>query len=170
VNSWNVILATIVIFGAGVITGGLLVDHVQHQAPVHHASGPGSKPPVGTNEASEIPGPMRAQILNKQFVQQLNDELQLSEEQRKQIQKIISQGQQNTHDLWKLVGPQFQLIWRDTRVQIRQVLTPEQRKKFEMLMKEQRRQQSTNAPSAQIPGSTNAQPSKLPAITNSPAI
>jgi len=170
VNSWNVILATIVIFGAGVVTGGLLVDHVQRQPPAHHATGPGSKPPVGTNEANEVPGPMRAQILNKQFVQQLNDELQLSDEQRRQIQKIISQGQQNTHDLWKLVGPQFQLIWRDTRVQIRQVLTPEQRKKFEMLMKEQRHQQFTNAPAAQLPGSTNIPPSKFPANTNEPAI
>jgi Spy/CpxP family protein refolding chaperone len=169
VNSWNVILATIVIFGAGVITGGLLVDHVQHQPPARHAMGPGSKPPGGTNEVNEIPGPMRAQILNKQFVQQLNDELQLSDDQRKQIQKIISQGQQNTRDLWKLVGPQFQLIWRDTRGQIRQVLTPEQRKKFETLIKEQRHPQSTNAPSAQMPATTNIPPAEMLA-TNSPAI
>jgi len=28
VNNWKVILATIVIFGAGVVTGGLLVSHV----------------------------------------------------------------------------------------------------------------------------------------------
>jgi Spy/CpxP family protein refolding chaperone len=170
VNSWNVILATIVIFGAGVITGGLLVDHVQHQPPVRHAMGPGLKPPVGTNEVNEVPGPMRAQFLNKQFVQQLNDELQLSDDQRKQIQKIISQGQQNTRDLWKLVGPQFQLIWRDTRVQIRQVLTPEQRKKFEMLVKEQRHPQSTNAPAAPLPAVTNTPPAALPATTNAPAI
>lgn len=167
-NSWNVILATIVIFGAGVITGGLLVEHVQHQPPVHRAMGSGPKPPAGTNEMNEMPGQLRAQILNKQFVQQLNDELQLSDEQRKQIQKIISQGQQNTHDLWKLVGPQFQLIWRDTRVQIRQVLTPEQRKKFEMMMKEQRHSQFTNAPSAQWPAATNTPPAALPP-TNNPA-
>ena len=132
--------------------------------------GPGLKPPVGTNEVNEVPGPMRAQFLNKQFVQQLNDELQLSDDQRKQIQKIISQGQQNTRDLWKLVGPQFQLIWRDTRVQIRQVLTPEQRKKFEMLVKEQRHPQSTNAPAAPLPAVTNTPPAALPATTNAPAI
>jgi hypothetical protein len=170
VNSWNVILATIVIFGAGVITGGLLVDHVQHPPPVHHGMGPGLKPPPGTNEVNEVPGPMRAQILNKQFVQQLNDELQLSDDQRKQIQKIISQGQQNTRDLWKLVGPQFQVIWRDTRTQIKNVLTPEQRKQFEMLMKQQRHPQSTNAPAGQLPAATNTPPANLPATTNSPAI
>ncbi len=116
------------------------------------------------NETNEMPGPLRAQILNKQFVQQLNDELQLSDGQRKQIQKIISQGQQNTHDLWKLIGPQFQLIWRDTRMQIRQVLTPEQKIKFETLIKEQRHPQFTNAPPAQLPISTNSPSTNGPAI------
>ena len=29
-NSWKVILAAVVIFGAGVLTGGLLVDYVDH--------------------------------------------------------------------------------------------------------------------------------------------
>ena len=29
-NNWKVIFATAVIFGAGVITGGLLVNYVQH--------------------------------------------------------------------------------------------------------------------------------------------
>ncbi|HTR43428.1 MAG TPA: hypothetical protein VMH87_17585 [Pseudomonadales bacterium] len=162
-NSWNVILATIVIFGAGVITGGLLVQHTQHPAPAHHAMESGPKPLEQTNEMGEVPGPLRAQTLNKQFVGQLNDELQLSKEQREQIQKIIAQGQQNTHNLWKLVGPQFQLIWRDTRQQIRGVLNAEQKKKFEALMKEQRRQ-STNAPAAIEPTNTP------PALTNAPAV
>ena len=133
---WNVILATIVIFGAGVVTGGLLVHHTEHPLPHSHAMEPGPKPP----------------------------------EQREQIQKVISQGQQNTRNLWKLVGPQFQLIWRDTRGQIRQVLTPEQKKKFETLMKEQHHPQSTNAPSAQLPASTNAPAAPALAPTNAPAI
>jgi Spy/CpxP family protein refolding chaperone len=169
VNSWNVILATIVIFGAGVITGGLLVQHAEHPMPVHRAMEPGPKPLEQTNEMGEVPGSLRPQMLNKQFVEQLNDELQLSKEQREQIQKIISQGQQNTRNLWKLVGPQFQIIWRDTRLQIREVLTPEQKKKFETLMKEQRRQ-STNAPAASSPGPTNTPPAQVPATTNTPAI
>jgi hypothetical protein len=169
VNSWKVILATIIIFGAGVITGGLLVDHVKHPAYYHPPQPP--KPPGPPSEIGDVPGPLRAQMLNKQFVAQLNDELQLTKEQREQIQKIISQGQQNTRDLWKLVGPQFQLVWRDTRQQIRNVLTPEQRKQFEVLMKQQRHPSSTNAPPAQISAPTNTppiQPSE-PA-TNGPAV
>lgn len=158
-NSWKVILATIVIFGAGVITGGLLVNHVTHpwsipgpfSTLVHKAPKP----------ADSLPPPLRPEILDKQFVQQLNDQLHLTKEQREKIQKIIAQGQQNTRDLWKLVGPQFQLVWRDTRMQIRDVLTPEQRKEFEMLMRQRplRRPPATNAPPA-VPA---------PPRTNSPA-
>jgi hypothetical protein len=168
VNSWKIILATIVIFGAGVITGGLLVNHVKHPAynrPPHPPT-----PSVPPNETGDLPGPLRAQMLNKQFVGQLNDELQLTKEQREQIQKIISQGQQNTRDLWKLVGPQFQLIWRDTRQQIRNVLTPDQRKQFEVLMKQQRHPSSTNAPPAQLTVPTNTPPVQPSTVTNGPAV
>jgi hypothetical protein len=167
VNSWKVILATIVIFGAGVITGGLLVDHVKH--PAYYRPPHPPIPPVSP-EPGEMPGPLRAQILNKQFVGQLNDELQLSKEQREQIQKIISQGQQNTRDLWKLVAPQFQLVWRDTRQQIREVLTPDQRKKFEALIKQQRHPASTNAPPVQLTAPTNTPPIQPSALTNGPAV
>lgn len=164
-KDWNIILATIVIFGAGVVTGGLLVSHVTHVSPSRPVS---ELKPAGT--ANEVPGPLRAQVLSKQFVQKLNDKLDLTQQQRQQIQKIIAQGQQKTRDLWKLVGPDFQLIWRDTRQQIRQVLTPEQKKEFETLMKQQRRPMSTNAPPARLP-STNlppVQPSAPP--TNAPTV
>lgn len=165
-KSWSLILATIVIFGAGVITGGLLVNHVKHPAGTHGQMGVTNTTPVAM-----MPQPLTPEFMKKQFVGQLNDELQLSKEQREQVGKIIAQGQQSTHDLWKLVGPQFQLIWRDTRTQIRQVLTPEQRKEFELLMKEQRRQpqsSSTNAPPVSLQAPTNALPIQPPMPTNGP--
>jgi hypothetical protein len=162
VNSWKVILATIVIFGAGVITGGLLVDHVTHPWSFHRPFTP--RPP----EQPAMPPQLRPDFLNKQFVQQLNDQLHLTKEQREKIQKIIGEGQQSTHDLWKLVGPQFQLVWRDTRLQIREVLTPEQRKEFEMLMRQQhpmRHPPATNAPpEAPAPTATNGPATNGPVI------
>ena len=152
-NYWKVILATIVIFGAGVITGGLLVSHVEHPArplfTFHQPPHP--SPPVHT-PYENMPAEVRPEILKTNFVQLLNDKLDLSPRQREQIRKIIAQSQQNTRDLWKLVAPQFQLVWRDTRQQIRDVLTPEQQKEFEFLMRQQRslrREPSTNAPPVQ---------------------
>jgi len=143
VNSWKVIFATIVIFGAGVITGGLLVNHVQHPS---------------SRKADDLPQILRPEMFSKQFIQQLDDKLNLTKDQREQIQKIIAQGQQNIHDLWKIIGSQFRSDLQDTRQQIKEVLTPEQRKEFELLMKLQhqmRHPQETNAPPAVTPVSTN---------------
>lgn len=157
-NYWKVILATIVIFGTGVITGGLLVNHVEHPArPLFTFRQPPRPAPPAHTPYENVPPEVRPEILKTNFVQLLNDKLDLTPKQREQIRKIIAQSQQNTHDLWKLVAPQFQLVWRDTRQQIRSVLTPAQQKEFEMLMRQQhslRREQSTNAPPAQ-PSSTN---------------
>jgi hypothetical protein len=159
VNYWKVILATIVIFGAGVITGGLLVRHVAHPSgPLFtFRRAPAAKPvPYDT-----LPPRLRPDFLNTNFVEELNDNLDLSPKQREQIQRIISQAQQNTHDLWKLVAPQFQVVWHDTREQIRDVLTPDQKKEFEYLLKQQHqlRRQGTNPP-PEMPSS----------MTNGPAI
>ena len=164
-NSWKVILATIVIFGAGVFTGGFLVNQVQHP------KRPRSIPPIAANTNTNVtdnafadmPIPLRAEILNKQFVGQLSNRLDLTPEQSQKIQKIVADGQQNSRDLWKLVAPQFQVLWHDPRQQIRDALTPEQRKQFEQLMKQhsQRRSPATNAP---------ALPLMPLAATNGPAV
>ncbi len=148
-NSWKVILATIVIFGAGVITGGLLVNNVKQpfRAP---------RPVL-----YDVPVAFRPEILSRQFVERLNHELNLSKQQSNQIQKIIAQGQESTRQLWKGVAPQFQIVWRDTRLQIRDVLTQEQKKQFEMLMKQQRQ--------LRHPPATNAPPSLPSSATNVPA-
>lgn len=164
-NSWKVILATIVIFGAGVITGGLLVNHVQRPQHLHESAG---NRPAGGSDLP--PAQVRPEFLNKQFVEQLNDKLDLSPDQKQKIQKIISQGQQNTRDLWKLVSPQFRALMQETRQQIREILTPEQRKQFEILMKQQRRPASTNAPPVEMPAPTNTPPIQSPALTNGPAV
>jgi hypothetical protein len=164
VNSWKVILATIVIFGAGVITGGLLVDHVKHPRAF--------RPPVlsPTNSVDAVPPVINPEFLKKQFIQQLKDKLDLTPEQTEKIQKIITQGQENTHDLWRLVAPQFQVLWRDTRQQIRDVLTPEQRKQFETLMKQHARHQPpANAPNTNSPA-TNGVPAAPSESPNAPAI
>ena len=153
-NFWKVILATIVIFGAGVITGGLLVNHVVHPAHPFMIHPPRALTPSEEN----LPPELRPRLLNTNFVQRLNERLNLTPKQAEQIRKIIAQAQQNTHDLWKLVGPQFQLLWRDTSEKIKDVLTPEQQWKFDQLLKQQhplRHPPSTNAPPVQSSSATN---------------
>lgn len=131
-NSWKIILATVVIFGAGVVTGGLLVNCVQREhlgwrhaaAARHNRSG-----------ARELPMP-RAQLLNREFVEKLDATLHLTPEQRRKIEKIIADGQKRNHDLWRLVAPQFRAVMQDVHQRIRAVLTPEQQKQFQELVRQ----------------------------------
>src|SRR6266568_3831701 len=105
-NSWKIILAAVVIFGAGVLTGGLLVNHVNDKLPGHvEPSAPGviSHPSADRHEPahpSEVPLPRLAERLSKDFVQRLNDSLHLTPAQREAIAKIVADGQERNHVLW----------------------------------------------------------------------
>jgi uncharacterized membrane protein len=163
VNSWKIILATVVIFGSGVVTGGLLVNYVERAHPESRRLNAGAH--RDRPGAQELPLP-RPQILNQQFVEQLDAALRLTPEQREKIRKIIADGQERNHDLWKLVAPQFRSVMQDVRQRIHAVLTPEQRKQFDEVMKQlapHRPPTSTNTPATLPP----ANPPPAP-VNNAP--
>lgn len=146
-NYWKVIVATVVIFGAGVFSGGLLVNYVDHSRPGNH------RPPGTPREPEELVA--RPDILKTNFVQRLDDAVHLTSEQRDKIEKIVADGQERNRNLWAIVSPQMRDAIQETRQHIREVLTPEQRKQFEELFKRPRRQQnSTNAP-PNLPGTNS---------------
>jgi uncharacterized membrane protein len=128
-NNWKVIFATVVIFGAGVLTGGLLVNYVQHsnyRGPHKAAAIPASHAPVTNVVARPVENekPRLPEVLSRQFLQQLDESLRLAPEQREAIQKIISEGQN-----------QMRKAVQDARLEIREVLTPDQRTQFDDLVK-----------------------------------
>ena len=157
-NTWKVILATLVIFGAGVMTGGLLVGYSDrswgrppHQPPsVDAQHGTLGTPNAGPAHETRLPPPPNAP-LRKDFVERLNRELKLNPEQHERIEKIVSEGQERTRELWREE-------WSGTRQKIRNELTPEQQTRFEQLFKSRPRDQrrpaspadrlSTNPPPA----------------------
>jgi hypothetical protein len=155
VNFWKVILATVVIFGAGVFTGGLLVNSVQHphsrnnRRPAANAEThePQSR---ATNNLASMSRPQRTpDILGTNFVAQLDDALQLAPDQLASIQKIIADGQERNHAIWTNNSAQMREVIQDVRHRVRETLTADQQKKFEDLMKHvPRRQNSTNAPAS----------------------
>jgi uncharacterized membrane protein len=133
-NNWKVIFATVVIFGAGVLTGGLLVNYVQHSNyKLKHKTEAKTEPcpitnsvatnavihPAETNKPPRLP-----EVLSKQFLQNLDEGLHLTKEQREAVQKIIAEGQN-----------QMRKTIQDARLEIREELTPEQQKQFDELMK-----------------------------------
>ena len=140
-------LATVLIFGAGVFSGGMLVDYVKQ---------PHGKPfkrtvavPAGTNAASVVTGgsnnsnapalkPAKPpEFLSKEFLQRLDADLQLTTEQHETVKKIIEDGQNSVR---KAV--------QDARLEIREALMPAQQKAFDELVKRPFRRSlfGTNAP------------------------
>jgi hypothetical protein len=166
VNYWKVILATAVIFGAGVLTGGLLVNYVDHSHPKnpHHAQANAGAHGATNNPVpprwAEVQPPRLAEKLGKQFVQQLNDELQLSPEQREKIEKLIADGQERNREIWTNVAPKMRAVMQEVNQQIRAELNPDQLKVFEEMLKR---------PPHRPPPGTNTPPANL-APTNAPGV
>ena len=116
---WKVILATIVIFAAGALAGGILVKTRGPKPAI-------TKPPV-------------PQILSQQrFQSKLKEKLELSPEQTNRIDRIFAESNERIRILWGLIGPELQKELTEVRDNIRSELTPEQREKFEQLLKSHR--------------------------------
>ncbi|EEF58974.1 hypothetical protein [Pedosphaera parvula] len=146
---WKVILATLVIFGAGVVTGGLLVNHV-----------------VRIKDQKKIK-PLSVQAVtpwqqhNRELLHRMDRELNLTPEQHDRLEKIIIDGQERTKALWKPIAPQMNKESQRVRSELRDELTPEQRKKFDELVKPHPKKQDDKQ---HHPGTNTAEIS-----TNSPA-
>ncbi len=143
-KNWKVIVATVVIFCTGATTGGLLIKYVQHSHPKapRRATATSEVHPSATNHSPRTVNaaqPQPPEVLSKHFLQRLDENLHLPPEQHEAIQKIISEGQN-----------QMRKVIQDSRLEIREALTPPQRLKFDVLI--QRRFHhplfTTNAPTA----------------------
>jgi len=68
-------------------------------------------------------------------LEHLKKNLSLSDTQIQQISQIFDESMQKVDDLQKQINPQFEAIHQDTRARIRQVLNPEQAKKFDEMIR-----------------------------------
>jgi hypothetical protein len=165
VNNWKVIptivFATVLIFGAGVFTGAMVVDLVK---PSHGKKNSRLDMAAATNSASLIPtnattksNARLPEILSRPFLQRLDEELHLTPDVREAIQKIISEGQN-----------QMRKVIQDSRLEIRELLTPEQRKQFDDLMKRPYHKPVFNTNAVVIFPSSSVLPAAPATATNAP--
>jgi len=120
VSPWKVIVATLVIFVTGVITGAFVAQRSHSKMPL---------PSAGPRQAQEMmPTPW---FVRREFLERMDRQLNLSREQYDRIARIIQDGQERTHIIVGLVSPEIQEELREVRREIRAELTPEQRKRFE---------------------------------------
>ena len=158
-NTWKVILATLVIFGAGVVTGGLLVVYSNDVA---HRADPLAQPEGPKRVAQLPPGPGRENrlpvaqhfLLRKEFLKRLDEELKLTPAQREHIEKIMDEGQQRIQEYSRQIDPQVRGELAATRERIRAELTPVQQTVYADLLKRGRPNPAR--------GPTNALPQRPP--------
>ena len=112
-----------VIFGAGIVVGGLLNRRVE---PVNASTARAGNP------QNQNPGQFRLQ----QLLHRLERELALTPEQDQHIKKIIATSQDRTKEMMKPVT--LEVNHETLRVcdEIRDELTPEQKLKFDTIFKE----------------------------------
>lgn len=153
-NSWKVILATLVIFGAGVVTGGLLVSYSDRVKPVNIPATPPQnfRPPGYTNPGMAMtPGELRQPVplpnmiqnrlqrgVSLEFLKKLDSEIHLTQGQRERIEQIIREGQARNREIWERITPELRREMTETQKRIRDALLPEQRARFEELMRQSR--------------------------------
>jgi len=123
VNQWKVILATLVIFGAGVITGALAINLATHQ-----------KQKAGSQAHAQKSKPAPS-LQKPEFVARLDRELVLTSEQRAQIEKALSESHKRTKALWEPLQPNFREEVARLQNEIRATLEPRQASKFDQLLK-----------------------------------
>lgn len=141
-NSWKVIPAVLVIFGAGVLTGGLLVNFVDHERRDHprfsYERG-NARPPMeaqGQPRSGELTRPRSPEMWRKDFLQHLDAALKLTPEQHAAISKIIAEGQERNREIWTNVVPKMRQEMDQVHQRIRAELTPEQQKEFEAMVRQ----------------------------------
>ena len=153
-SPWKVILATMIIFGSGVLTGALLIRTLAPESASNVASAPlTNAPAVVLTRTNAGWAPWQAQRIR--VIRQMIGQLDLSEEQKEHVSQIIKESQERNQKLWERITPQMREELRRVVEDIRQQLTPQQRRQFAEMLRAKRRRPDTNAPPDTLPA-TNA--------------
>jgi Spy/CpxP family protein refolding chaperone len=132
VSPWKVILAAAVIFACGGLTGAM-VSRASRQA----ALAAPLPPAMAVNPKN--PAPPGWQLQRLAFFRKMEKQLDLAPDQREQIDKIMKDSQDRVKPLWDQIGPQMGAELKRVRQEVSKVLTPEQRKKMNELMRHGRK-------------------------------
>lgn len=149
---WNVVFAALAIFACGVITGGLVVSHVYRANPPAARAGLAPAPEDGGKRVVEPaapvepsrPAPIRqglewAAKARVDFLLRASRQLDLSEEQRLEIDRILRERQERVQRISQRIGPDIRTELRLVNEEVRAVLSPEQRRRFERMLHERMR-------------------------------
>ena len=120
-----------VIFGAGVLTGGLVVGKTAPRSIVRQAPLPAQRLPIFA-----VPNVGGVRI---EFLRKIQRELDLTPEQRMEVDRILTQSHERTRRLMEPINPQLREEVQRARERFRGVLTEGQKERFDAMLKQQQR-------------------------------
>jgi Spy/CpxP family protein refolding chaperone len=94
-----------------------------------------SNTPVISTNRGPLPAFAQLQLQRPEFLKRLDRQLELTPEQHEDIVKIMAASRERTAPLWYAIAPQMSNELRKVRGEIRKLLTPEQRKKWNEMNK-----------------------------------
>ena len=129
---WKVILATLVIYTAGLFTGAIAVRLTTNwDKPV----------PSPRAISGQLPPPY---VMREEFVRRMAEEVRLSPQQRERILKAVRESQERVKELYGLIGPEVSEEMQYVREAIRAELKPDQQHRYDEFMRKlQRRKTET---------------------------
>ena len=133
-NVLRVILATLVIFGTGAMSGYFVGKKQAIQSAINL---PGVSPAGGTNSAPPLDRGRRSML------DRMQKDLTLTDEQRKTIAAIFAESRERSKELWKEIKEPMDNEVKRVHEEIKAVLTPEQAVTFEEI-NERRRESFRN--------------------------
>lgn len=149
---WNVVLAALAIFACGVMTGGLVVSHVYRSHPpaaLAHTSSEGEMAPRREKMGSRIPSRGSLEWIAKarmDFLERIGHQLQLSDEQGEKIGQILRDRQAGVKRISERIEPDIRNELRQANEEVRDVLTPNQQRLFERIMRSRMQQRRQTGP------------------------
>ena len=153
-KTWQVILATVAIFLAGLVTGGATALGVVRWVARHPRINPAQMAPYGLRF-----GNGQMQQLSPQLMRSFANQLDLSEAQRARIMPIVRRTTTQLGRDRREIQLTVALAIEKMQDEIADVLTPDQRSRFEELISQQRARLQQLRQSAQ-PQAYQTQPQK----------
>jgi hypothetical protein len=130
VKSYQLIIAALVIFLAGMVAGGAVAGlRTKARAQSEKARAERTRRELALS-------PMGSRL---EFLRRVQKEIDLTPEQRTRIEGFVQEAQERFRHLWEPVAPQVRTEFEALRKRIRAELSPAQQERFDQLIKERSR-------------------------------
>jgi Spy/CpxP family protein refolding chaperone len=128
-----------IVYVAGLFLLGVLIGALGNQLWHSHRTIPGPHGPPGGRMAGHEAGRRPGHGPGPFFLDRLSRQLKLSDEQKQRVAEIIDESHRQAGELRQEMLPRVEAQLEQTRLRILELLTPEQREKFDEFHRHHRR-------------------------------